>query len=273
MRIGLSTLLFPRSGLEEAVRTCVGLGADWVEVIWDLPHVGPGVTRPDIGRMRRTLEDGGVGVSVHGSFWDLNPSSLYAELRRFTLRRLADGISACAGLGGEIFVVHVGKCPVPEVEWMWERAGEMYERTLAEVARLARRAGVRMAVENAGSAYGPYATLEELPGLVERIENAGICLDIGHAHLVAKRFGRTDSWIGKQVRKIGENIVHVHVHDNLGMRDDHLVPGDGEIDFRPVVRTLRSVGYSGAVVVELFDPKKPVETGRRGLEAAKKLWQ
>ncbi len=273
MRIGLSTLLFPRSGLEEAVRTCVELGADWVEVIWDFPHAGPGVRRPDIGRMRRILEEGGVGVSVHGSFWDLNPSSLYPELRRLTLRRLADGISACERLGGEVFVVHVGKCPVPEVEWMWRRAGEIYERTLAEVVRLARRAEIRVAVENAGSAYGPYATLEELPGLVGRFDGVGICLDIGHAHLVAKRSGRTDEWVGRQVRRIGGGIVHVHVHDNLGNRDDHMVPGDGEIDFRPVARALRSVGYSRAVVVELFNPERSVETGRRGLEAVRRLWR
>jgi len=272
LRIGLSTLLFPNHALEDAVRICTELGAEWVEIIWDFPHFAPGV-KADLREIKRTIEESGVGVSVHASFWDVNPSTVLPDLRRLTVRRIGAGIRLCARLGGSITVVHVGKCHIPEVKWMWEEAGRSYERTMGEICPLARKLGVRIAVENGSSPFGPYATLDELPNLLGKFD-VGICLDVGHAHLVEKKGSRSspDRRVAEKIRRLGGEIIHVHIHDNLGVRDDHLVPGDGEIDFGLVGGALRRIGYSGAVVVELFNPRSPVATGRRGLLAVRKIF-
>ena len=41
MKIGLSGLLFPRVAVEDAISNVAELGADCVEVIFDMPHFPP----------------------------------------------------------------------------------------------------------------------------------------------------------------------------------------------------------------------------------------
>ena len=45
--------------------------------------------------------------------------------------------------------------------------------------------------------------------------------------------------------------MNVHLEDMRAGRHEHLMFGEGEIDFPPVLRTLAEVGYTGGVYVEL----------------------
>jgi len=51
--------------------------------------------------------------------------------------------------------------------------------------------------------------------------------------------------------KLGEDLVHVHIDDNFGETDDHLMPGDGNIDFKPFAKALKGSGYKGYVSAEI----------------------
>ena len=43
----------------------------------------------------------------------------------------------------------------------------------------------------------------------------------------------------------------LHIHDNHGDgQDEHLFPGDGTIDWKEVLNTLRAIGYAGDLVME-----------------------
>lgn len=52
--------------------------------------------------------------------------------------------------------------------------------------------------------------------------------------------------------KLGKDIVHIHFIDAKSDSEDHLIPGDGEMDFGGIVKTLREVGYDGYLSLELF---------------------
>lgn len=273
MKIGLSTLLFPRYSLEKAVEVCAELGAEWVEIIWDFPHFAPGCEKPDLQRIGRIIRDAGLEISVHASFWDINPASIIPEVRKTAVKRIKSGIEVCAKLDGGPVVLHAGKCPIPEVEWMWRKTGEIYEKTMREVCAFAKRLNVKIAVENGSSAFGPYAVLEELPELLKKFD-VGICLDIGHAYLVERRRSKSpEKKIAEKIEKLCEKIVHVHVHDNRGFKDDHLVPGEGEIDFKPIVAAFWKIDYSGALIVELFNPDEPEKIGKKGISEVRKLFR
>jgi sugar phosphate isomerase/epimerase len=43
----------------------------------------------------------------------------------------------------------------------------------------------------------------------------------------------------------------VHLDDNNGQRDQHLIPGEGEFEFSPFLAALQSARYSGYLGVEL----------------------
>lgn len=65
----------------------------------------------------------------------------------------------------------------------------------------------------------------------------GLCLDTGHWHILPyeKRAAELDLF-----REYQACIYHAHLHDNNGVRDEHLAMGDGRIDFVPIVAMLAS---------------------------------
>jgi sugar phosphate isomerase/epimerase len=276
MKLGLSSLLFPKASIEDIVKFSAKLGAECVELIYDVPHFPPDYDQRELSGIKELIDAHGLGVSVHGSFWDLNPASHHRELWKLTLKQVQRGIDACRALGGEIVVLHYGRCPVPEVEGFLEEAKRRYRGFLEQCLPYARERGVTLALENAGGQLATYPpTVEELKRLVLELEGAKVAFDIGHAHLAERRAGGKDTGlaIARAIEGLREHLVHVHVHDNHGKQDDHLPPGDGDINFKPVVEALQTINYGGLLIAEFWNPEHPLETGRKGMKELRNLFK
>lgn len=76
-------------------------------------------------------------------------------------------------------------------------------------------------------------------------EQLGITLDTGHAF----QHGIN---ISKFVERYKSHIINVHIHDSDG-KVAHLPVGEGKIDFTAIVKSLKEVGYSNALSLELLD--------------------
>jgi sugar phosphate isomerase/epimerase len=145
--------------------------------------------------------------------------------------------------GTEITVVPatVGKIVpdgTPEDEWRWVVDG------LREVYAHAQQAGVRMALEplNRFETYfmnrGDQALcLAEAVG-----PDCGVCLDVFHMNIE-----EVDMFAA--VRQAGRRLADVHVAEN-----NRLAPGMGNVDWSKLVRTLREIGYDGALTMEAVAP-------------------
>jgi sugar phosphate isomerase/epimerase len=273
MRIGLSSLLFVNSTIQDAVEATERLGFDGIEVIYDLPHFGPDFEPEAIHELKELIASHGLGVSVHATLWDLNPASHYPVLRNLSLIQVKRSIDVCEILGGSVVVVHPGRCPVPEREEVLGRAVRWYREFIEECWRHASERGITLAPENIDGAHYPYSDVFQLKALAQDFEGLGITFDVGHAYLAQRRQGAKapEENMARQLREVGKYLAHLHLHDNKGTWDDHLPPGEGEINFEPIVEALRAVKYDGWVVVELWDPKNPDETARRGLAATRGL--
>jgi sugar phosphate isomerase/epimerase len=70
-----------------------------------------------------------------------------------------------------------------------------------------------------------------------------ICFDTGHAHLTGG--------IDAAFRSLHERIAVVHLHDNHGEKDEHLLPYEGEIDWAQAVPGFRAAGEQFPVLFEL----------------------
>ncbi|HDI12822.1 MAG: hypothetical protein DRN83_00935 [Hadesarchaea archaeon] len=274
MKLGLSSLLFVRSTIEEAIQTCKKLGAECVEIIYDIPHFSPGYDRRRLLKIKELLGSYGLDVSVHASFWDLNPASHHPELWKLSLKQIKRSIAACRLLGGEITVVHFGKCPTPDAEDFLRGTKQRYRKFVDECLRYAQDHGVTVGLENAGRDPRSYPSgVEELKKFLSEVDGAKMTFDIGHAHLEARRAGQknTGRTIANQIKEMREYLVHVHIHDNMGKTDDHLIPGDGEINFDPIIRALKEINYNGLIIAEFWNPHRARETARRGLKTLKAL--
>ena len=105
-------------------------------------------------------------------------------------------------------------------------------------------------------------TMSRFAELSKRVDDArfGLTIDIGHLHCL----GETP--IPDVLRQWRDLIWNVHIDDMRRGVHDHLLFGEGEIEFAPVLQTLDEIGYAGGVHVELSrHSHDAVETARRAL--------
>jgi sugar phosphate isomerase/epimerase len=100
----------------------------------------------------------------------------------------------------------------------------------------ARHLGVTICVENTTSEMGAPAYLRSF---VDETRLAGLRFnfDIGHAYLAD---GPEENRIAESFEPLRELVAGVHVHDNHGEKDEHLVPYDGTIDWPAAVKLLKT---------------------------------
>jgi sugar phosphate isomerase/epimerase len=170
------------------------------------------------------------------------------------LRGIENTIGLAARAGARFVIVHPGSVVGP---------GELAARTdrsvesLTRLNMVCRNAGVRMAVENMLPAHvgegaaGLAALLERLP------HDAGVCLDSGHAHV-------TNGSPNAVLDAVADRLYTLHVHDNDGASDQHLIPGEGKIRWEAFVQGLIGQGFDGVFNLEVggrYPPPGP--EGRR----------
>jgi sugar phosphate isomerase/epimerase len=139
--------------------------------------------------------------------------------------------------------------------------------------------GMQLLLENLNNAV---ATPEHLVEIVRvgHLSTVGYCLDLGHAFLepgVAETsHSPAKSGIELAFEAFGDKLVQIHVHDNAGVRDEHLWPGDGKIDFGLVSAKLRESKTNPAGVLEIahelgYDTADVVKRARKAVEATQEL--
>ena len=80
----------------------------------------------------------------------------------------------------------------------------------------------------------------------------GFCLDVGHANL-------TNRNIKEYVKELGSRLTILHIHDNNGLEDLHMIPysylatGSSHVcDWEGFVEGLKEIGYKGVLAFETF---------------------
>ena len=85
-------------------------------------------------------------------------------------------------------------------------------------------------------------------------------MDVGHLHCLG------EVPIADRLRRWRDRLWNVHIEDMRRGVHDHLMFGEGEMDFREVLGALNEIGYAGGVHVELSrHSHDAVETARRAL--------
>ncbi len=95
-------------------------------------------------------------------------------------------------------------------------------------------------------------TLAAYNQLVTRLESGGVntdrlglTIDVGHLHCLQ------ELPISSKIRESATQLANVHIEDmNAGIHE-HLMFGEGQIDFPPVIAALAEIRYDGLLSVEL----------------------
>lgn len=135
-------------------------------------------------------------------------------------------------------VVHLG-----ERNDTWSpRAQEHALTALEHLDAFAQPLGVRLLAENIlNEPTTPEHLIETFA--IGHLTRIGVCLDLGHAHITVG--------VSEAIGTLGSRIVSVHTHDNHAVRDEHLWPGDGNIDWPETAKALNALATPPACVLEI----------------------
>ena len=137
-----------------------------------------------------------------------------------------------------------------------EMAMELTRDSLGKICKTAKDAGVTLALENMPKmAITACVTAQDILGLIEGTEMK-ICFDFGHANTA----GGIDDFL-----RHSELFANIHIHDNDGKWDQHLIPGSGTVGFEKYMKRLK--GYNGNYVFEC----RYLDDGIEGKERVAKL--
>ena len=215
--------------------------------------------------LRAALEPCGLRLVLHGPD-DLLCGSPDGD------RQAAALLDHAAEAGAELVVLHGMAIPL-SADGLHERL----RREEASLRRLAARAhalGLVVAVENLAPVWpGPHRACHDaraVRDLVRRIDlpGLGLLLDIGHANIMCSL--RRES-LADLVRDCIDDVVLLHVHDNLGARandldqqgidpvklDLHLPPGAGCLPWDAVAPLLAEHGAPLVLEIERSHLRDP----------------
>jgi len=176
-------------------------------------------------------------------------------------------VEACGILGIENIVVHSGYLPDIAKEEAFERNKAFYGKLFP----MAEKYGVNILVENFNRMTRDNVYwIDNAPDLLALIEYVDhplfhACWDAGHGNM--QEMPQDES-----LRILGGHVRALHIQDNLGDRDAHLIPYFGSLNMDSLMHGLLDIGYTGYFTFEtgmLPSPKqrRPYEKDQRLLRA------
>ena len=182
----------------------------------------------------------------------------------YMIKVLKRNVEYCGYAGIQNLVVHViqrdwgdDKVTPEDIE---ELNTKLYSSLIPELVALGGK--VKVCVENScawrpiGNGINEYATdefsfpeysayfidkLNKMAGM----EVFAACYDTGHGNLVRKGPKENIETLGKRLRVL-------HVHDNEGITDSHIMPFTGTVNWNEFCASIKKIGYDGVISFETF---------------------
>jgi sugar phosphate isomerase/epimerase len=137
-----------------------------------------------------------------------------------------------------VLVVHLGHGR----QAMDQRRVDAAFSSLEPLAVFAKHRGVTIALENTP---GELTSPSSLAHFIDdtHLHDLKLCLDTGHAHL--------EDGVEASFEIMRERLVAMHVHDNRGERDEHLLPFEGTINWDGFLEKIGGLTLDVPLVMEL----------------------
>lgn len=242
-KIGMPSCAMMAADWLGALKAAAAHGFEAFEITCVFPSAEPENPSPaQIAEAKEVLAFSGMEVCLHAPFFDLNPAAFSPGIRRASIEILKKSVDFCAAVGGKILILHSGTRTYEPIEGLSDEENPLLKMqwehnitSLQEINTYANSRGITVCLENIG-----FNSLDQSFQDLMEIRNAvgpslQFALDFGHARLA--------EGAEKGIFLLGDNIRHIHLHDNFGRKDDHLPLGDGDSDFSPFADFLRAFPY------------------------------
>lgn len=250
MLLGYHTNSLQNHRFDEALTLLHSHGYQAVAITPDTCHLDPELTSDaDLAAVAQRLRELGLTpIMETGARFLLDANTKHEptlmtrdparrELRVAFYRRVA---AMGKQLGAEVvsFWAGIDRSPGPDSEaWMLEG--------IASTCAAIREQGLVPSLEpEPGMALETFADYQRVRAALGA-DAPQLTLDIGHLYAV---------WEGDPVEIVARAapfMAQVHLEDHRRGVHEHLLPGDGEVDFDGVLKALEKAGYTGSVCFEL----------------------
>jgi sugar phosphate isomerase/epimerase len=252
MRIALCNEVLAGMSLERQCECAARLGYHGLEIAPFTLHDAPDkITTAEAAKIRATVE--AAGLVVTGLHWllvkpeDLSLTDPDAAVRARTLAVMTHLVSLCAELGGAVLVhgspkqrqIAPGETPAIALDRLQD--------AMAQVALTAARVGVIYCIEPLSRRETELInTVAEAVELVRAIDHPNLktMIDCSAAGLTEACSvpALIERWLPTGL------IAHIQVND-----PNRRGPGQGEMQFAPILAALKRHRYAGVIAVEPFD--------------------
>ena len=250
LKIGITNTSYGVYGFEGAIEKIGAQGYDcidyqgFVDIESDFFKLPEEEFTAELLRHKALIASHGMEVSQAHAPWR-TPKDGDPEERKRWLEAMKKSIRGTKTLGCHRFVVHP-LFPYMESAEHPEEVWAMNEEFIGALADYAKDYGVTVCLENMPFPVFPIATVEHCMDMLDRLgrDNLRICIDTGHAAI----FKGSD--VASAVRLVGDRLEAVHIHDNMGKEDEHLIPGDGIINWDDFAAALKEIGFGKVISLE-----------------------
>jgi sugar phosphate isomerase/epimerase len=246
------TAIFPLP-LHETFRKLQALG--WRAFEISTEHLVALETAPDadflIEKALAALREAGATAPQAHALLKADVAAPEPGDRKRDIDRLLAHLAIAARLGVRTVVIHPGGSRIVTTREERRRSRELNVEAFRRLGDVAGSLGMRIGLENLMSRGA--ASPPELLDLLDAIDHPalGVTLDTSHANAA-----RLD--VAQAVREFGPFLVGTHISDNNGSGDQHLIPGNGTIDWPAVMAAFRETPYDGLFNLEIPGERHPV---------------
>lgn len=268
MRLGYNTNGFAHHRLDDALTILAELGYESVAITLDHYVLNPfdKECKAECERIAGVMRDLNLGCVIEtGSRFILDPRRKHfptllarnADSRHRRYQFLFRAIEIARWLNADAVSFWSGASDAQLVE---SDAWQILINSCRDIVDVAEIMQVRLAFEPEPGMF--IDTMERFERLHSAVDHPlfGLTLDVGHLHC------QGELPIATHIHRWRDWLWNVHIEDMRKGMHDHLMFGDGEMDFPPILSALRAIDYGGGVHVELSrHSHDAVNTARRAM--------
>ena len=248
MKLGLFTCGYQRYPLERAFADAKRFGYDYIELWGGYPHAYvEDLKLKTTAHIRELIDKYDMPVECFTPEHNGYPFNYMMgdELQwERSMQYLEDAIDITAEIGAKKMLFSAGHAGYEASD------ADMMKRLMKSLRRLAAYAGekgVTLVLEPL-TIYesNVICSLRDLERALNVVQSPNL---VGMTDLAVPF--TTGEPATEYVRRLGDRFQYLHIIDNDGISDSHILPGDGCLPLGPVLKEMRAAGYDGQATIEL----------------------
>lgn len=270
MKIGMFTSGYQRNPLEEAFKDAKRFGYDFIELWGARPHAYPfDLKNGAISKIKELIEKYEMPVLAFTPEMNAYPYNIMIgteAMRKDSVNYVKLSMDMAKEMGADFTLISAGHAGYQATtQGIWERL----IKSLKEITDYAEKIQHKVVLEPLTPYESNVVTtandLVEVFRLISSDYLVGMCD-------VVPPYVQYESMMS-YFNKLGDKMYHVHMIDNDGASDEHIMPGEGKMPLKELLGEIKQIKYDRTMTIELVTSyiNEPSLYSRRAINNLKDL--